>query len=618
MSRHGNDHGVESSEFLIAACFWGLCLVAISSSVRAGAQDPGAPRSPTAPPGRPAGRLTQPPPGVTPGVPMGGPGPELRPGVSAVGPIITPEGHGPEGPPALDPKVQVVRFQGPSGLRVEVLAPEPSPVPIGDGAGIATVGLQRGVGYRLRLSAITERPGVELFPVIEVVGHLHRPREISPAKYPIRIVFSDEELWDVVDRGRLVTKVIYLEEPEQAIPLKLSKDQIPVVTINPTEQPLKVAEALGRVMAIVRIGGRRPTVEEINAGATGDFGLDAVAAVGAVHCPFTSTDCEPCQLPCGPVCGTLPPAGRPWLPRDEYLCDGGDHGAPAGMGEGGNIKGIDPRDAVMRFDVGLGDRRAPRVLPTNRVCVYAPRFAEVRISTGTNEAIEVHGATLNRSLDKFALTEGRSHSRRLVQNQSAELTRERSRAQGLAGRVSTGEDSNSRGPDAYHNVQQVKVDSQRQPVQLTRNRTKPVLIKEKIHLDGIKSVESTVMTGLVQGPGQEVMSWQPHEMKGVEPPPQRPGMAIIKRVSATEAEPGDTLTYTITYRNMGNTPIRAASVVDSLLPRIEYVKGSARGPKGTVFSSVENRVGSSELRWELPGVIPPGASGEVSFQAVVR
>ncbi|MGC1720739.1 MAG: hypothetical protein WA746_17305, partial [Isosphaeraceae bacterium] len=94
-------------------------------------------------------------------------------------------------------------------------------------------------------------------------------------------------------------------------------------------------------------------------------------------------------------------------------------------------------------------------------------------------------------------------------------------------------------------------------------------IKEKIRLGGIKSVESTVMTGLVEGPGQTVMSWQPHEMKGVETPPRRPGMAIIKRVSAAEAEPGDTLTFTITYRNMGNTTIRAASGVDSLLPRLE-------------------------------------------------
>jgi hypothetical protein len=69
---------------------------------------------------------------------------------------------------------------------------------------------------------------------------------------------------------------------------------------------------------------------------------------------------------------------------------------------------------------------------------------------------------------------------------------------------------------------------------------------------------------------------------------------------------------------MGNTPIRSAAIVDSLLSRLEYVKGSAQGPKGTSFSSGENRVGSTELKWELPGVIAPGASGHVSFQAVVR
>ena len=105
------------------------------------------------------------------------------------------------------------------------------------------------------------------------------------------------------------------------------------------------------------------------------------------------------------------------------------------------------------------------------------------------------------------------------------------------------------------------------------------------------------------------MSWQPHEMNGVETPPNRPGMAVIKRVSATEAEPGDTLTYVDHYRNMGNTPIRAVSIVDSLLPRLEYVKGSARGPEGTAFTTAENRVGSSELKWDLPDVIAPGAFG---------
>jgi uncharacterized repeat protein (TIGR01451 family) len=544
--------------------------------------------------------------------------PRAAAGVATVGPVLTPEGHGPDSPTPFDPSIQIVRFQGPAGLHVDVLSPTPAPVPVGDGSGILTVGLQRGVGYRLRLSNITERPGAELFPVIEVVGHLHRPSEIDPAKYPIRVPFSDDELWDVLDRGRLVTKVIYLEDPEQAIPLRMAKDQIPLVTVNPTEDPLRVAQALGRVMAIVRIGGRRPSVEEIQAGETGDAGIDAVAAIGRTRCPFSSPEGEPCSLPCGPVCGSPPPPGRPWLPRDEYLCDGGDQGAPASVAGDGNLRGIDPRDAVMRFDIGWDYRRQARVLPTNRVCLYAPRFAEVQVSTGTNEAVEVHGPAQNRRTDKYAQAESRAYARRLVQKQAPELARDRRRPQDLDGRVIPGESSKMQDVDVYHNVQQVRVGSQRQPAEIARNRTMPAQLREKLRLDGIKTAESAVMTGVIEGASQSVMSWQPHVMTGVETPPNRPGMAIIKRVNALEAEPGDTLTFVITYRNMGNTPIRSAAIVDSLLPRLEYVKGSAKGPRGTAFSTSENRVGSTELKWEIPGVIAPGASGEVSFQAVVR
>ena len=71
--------------------------------------------------------------------------------------------------------------------------PRRSPVPIGDGGGIITVGLKRGVGYRLRVTGIVERPVAELFPVIEVVGHLHRPDGIDPGKYPIRVVFNQDD-----------------------------------------------------------------------------------------------------------------------------------------------------------------------------------------------------------------------------------------------------------------------------------------------------------------------------------------------------------------------------------------------------------------------------------------
>ena len=170
------------------------------------------------------------------------------PGAAAGGPAASTAGGNLPVAPAgftLDPAVQVVRFQGPPGLSVEVLSPPTVPVPIGDGGGIVTVGLKRGVGYRLKISNLPERPGRELYPVIELVGHLHRPEATDPGKYPIRITFRQYDLDDVADHNRMVTKIVYLEDPDQAIPFHLPKDEVPVLTLGPTESPLRVAQAPG-------------------------------------------------------------------------------------------------------------------------------------------------------------------------------------------------------------------------------------------------------------------------------------------------------------------------------------------------------------------------------------
>src|SRR5262249_7010835 len=151
---------------------------------------------------------------------------------------------------------------GPEGVNVEVLSPNPEPVSPGDGKGLLTVGMKVGVTYRLRLSNLPDKPEAELFPVIEILGHLHRPPGIDPAKYPVRVVFTQEDFDDVADKGRLVTQVIYLEDPDQALPIAMPKDQIPLVSLSPSEDPIRVAAALGRVMAIVRMGARRPTPDE--------------------------------------------------------------------------------------------------------------------------------------------------------------------------------------------------------------------------------------------------------------------------------------------------------------------------------------------------------------------
>ncbi len=87
------------------------------------------------------------------------PAPATAPsGVAATGPPDGAPHAGAPGLPALAPDIQVVRFQGPEGLSVEVLGPAPTPVSQGDGRGILSVGLKRGVGYRLRIGNIPSAP----------------------------------------------------------------------------------------------------------------------------------------------------------------------------------------------------------------------------------------------------------------------------------------------------------------------------------------------------------------------------------------------------------------------------------------------------------------------------
>lgn len=531
---------------------------------------------------------------------------------SAVAPPIgpAPAAEGVDEPadaaPGLPADVQVVRFQGPEGVTLEVLGPAPEAVPQGDGKGLLTAGLKVGTGYRLKLGNIPERPGVELYPTIEVVGHLHRPARIDPGKFPIRVAFELDDLYDAADRARLVTRIVYLEDPDQAVPVGVEKDAPPAVELSPAENPLKVAAALGRVMAIVRLGLRKPLAEDLAAPAG-----DGLARGG---CPFTTVNGERCGLPCGPVVGTPPPAGRPWLPRDEYLCDGGDRGISVHFGGDGGLRGIDPRDAFVRFH----DNRRPRVLPTNTVCIYAPRFASVRQGVGANESLLVQHLDTSRRLSHPETGAVRQGPKRIDQNAALEAARYRSRASGLKGRVYAGEHAELRVLAGVETPTHIGLNDTIQGAEDLKVRAKAALGRKATGAIVLNKPESAQATGIIQGGGQMLMTWPARAVTGVETPPNLPGLSVIKQVDVDQAEPGDVVTYTIRFKNMGNSPIRAVSIVDSLMPRLEYVANSATGPAATIFTAGENKAGSMELHWELPGALMPGAEGAVSFKALVR
>ena len=119
----------------------------------------------------------------------------------------------------------------------------------------AQAGLLVGNVYRLKVSGLEDFPGVDFYPSIELIDRLHPPTG-REEDFPIDFEFTTEE-FEWAANGRLVTKVIYLEQPER-VPTVILDSTRPIQTIEPSRNALAEADSLGRPMAIVRLGGRTP------------------------------------------------------------------------------------------------------------------------------------------------------------------------------------------------------------------------------------------------------------------------------------------------------------------------------------------------------------------------
>ncbi len=119
----------------------------------------------------------------------------------------------------------------------------------------AQVGLMVGHMYRIKVTNIPDKPGVEIYPTIELIDRLHPPtgqRDNFPV--PVNILQDDIEL---ALAGNLVTRVVYVEQPQLAAPYELDRATV-TQNLLATENALTEADRRGRPIAIVRIGGRLP------------------------------------------------------------------------------------------------------------------------------------------------------------------------------------------------------------------------------------------------------------------------------------------------------------------------------------------------------------------------
>jgi hypothetical protein len=150
---------------------------------------------------------------------------------------------------------------------VKILAPEGVLIAIAQGGGFGEAqltpmlaGLNVGEVYRLRLMGIPYHSGRELFPTIEVIDRLYPPKG-QEIRFPIRVELTQEDL-ELALQGKFLTKVVYVEDPLAALPVRTDQqpDDLLNFDVAPGQNPLAVADTMGRPVAIVRLGGRVPNL----------------------------------------------------------------------------------------------------------------------------------------------------------------------------------------------------------------------------------------------------------------------------------------------------------------------------------------------------------------------
>jgi hypothetical protein len=129
-------------------------------------------------------------------------------------------------------------------------------------------GMLIGQVYRLKVTNIPRNEGFEVFPTVEIINRLYPPRGLEN-HFPIPIDITAEEL-EMALAGQFVTRVIYLEDPNNAMPRASDPRRQMNFEVRADDDPLEVADRLGRPMAILRMGSRVPT--EVGPGGF-DYGM---------------------------------------------------------------------------------------------------------------------------------------------------------------------------------------------------------------------------------------------------------------------------------------------------------------------------------------------------------
>ncbi|MGI8978005.1 MAG: hypothetical protein ACR2FY_02145 [Pirellulaceae bacterium] len=303
----------------------------------------------------------------------------------------------------------------------------------------------------------------------------------------------------------------------------------------------------------------------------------------------------------------------PW-PRDEYLCDGGDLNEDANIKKDESVVGVDQEDTIAHYKTLDGRKE---ITHSNKVCIYAPRFAAVRHVT-VPITTEVHERMAGiEKADKLTLHGKTFVPTTAIQPEAvrgeqaidlANIFRERRLGNELARTnapyMARGEflpfedfDIIRRGVYEQGDKPRLAISAQAAEVWLD---TKAV----QVVIDGKMAVEAAGTSG-----SQETRMY---ELEG------KPRLRICKVASKSDAKVGETVEFTLRFDNIGEQPVSHVTIIDSLTTRLEYVEGSQSASREAKFDTQENEGESLVLRWALTEPLKVNEGGIIRFQCRVR
>lgn len=317
---------------------------------------------------------------------------------------------------------------------------------------------------------------------------------------------------------------------------------------------------------------------------------------------------------CGPGGGMMPMIPNPQgIDGNEFLCNGGDRLPTARARVGDQIIGVDVEDTVARYTTVRGETH---VTPSNRVCVYAPRFGSVRRVTGADIGAMAIGP--HKMLHRDTPI-GVDHDE-----------------PGLAvtGRDLPIRNDLVRGPDAMRARDRgVPVENVLQP-EMAQDvlallaglsiMNRGILIKDDLPIilvgdqaATIWSVDQEVVVAVAGEVAAAITRDQTaRELVVYELPNGR--LRICKVADRGDALPGEIVTFLLRVDNVGDSPLSDIVLTDSLSARLQYVPESQKNTVNAEFSTSVNEDNSLRMTWKFPEELKVGEGTTIEFKCKVR